>query len=128
MNKIMGILIDVNKNHMVKINIEDKLEEFYRILKCDAIDCVSRVINGVHVVIVCDDNGFYVEDAIPSMVGISSDNEVEEIIVGNVFICKSDDEGNFESLSYEDILKILLSKDFIREPNLNQQILVYRFE
>lgn len=43
---LIGVLVDVEKETVSKIEIKDELDEFYRILNCSCIDIVSRRIGG----------------------------------------------------------------------------------
>ena len=116
MNKINGLFVDVENKKMECITIDDKLEEYYRILKCRMIDCITRQVKGVRCIVVCDDCGRLKEEQIPSMIGISQKKRTcEEIIMGNIFVCKSDGNGNFVSLTDKEIKKILSSRTYIGE-------------
>lgn len=116
MNKITGLLVDVESKTMKRITVDDSREEYYRILKCGMIDCITRQVKGVRCVVVCDDCGRLKEEQIPSMIGISQKKRTcEEIIMGNIFVCKSDGNGNFVSLTDKEIKKILSSRTYIGE-------------
>lgn len=116
MNKITGLLVDVESKTMKRITVDDSREEYYRILKCGMIDCITRQVKGVRCVVVCDDCGRLKEEQIPSMIGISQEKRtLQEIIVGNIFVCKSDEDGNFVSLTDKEIKKILSSRTYIGE-------------
>ncbi len=128
MNKITGLLVDVENKKMNRITIEDDLEVFRRILKCKTIDCPTRRIKGVRVIVLCDDCGRLKEEQIPSMIGVSlKKRTLEEIIMGNIFICKADKEGNFASLSDREIKKILSSRTYVGELSDLQPVLVSNF-
>ena len=116
MNKITGLLVDVESKTMKRITVDDSREEYYRILKCGMIDCITRQVKGVRCVVVSDDCGRLKEEQIPSMIGISQEKRtLQEIIVGNIFVCKSDEDGNFVSLTDKEIKKILSSRTYIGE-------------
>ncbi len=106
--EIKGIFIDVENQEIKKLTIKNKLKEFYKILKCDSIECPTRSINGVKVIIVCDGEGALKEDNIPTIIGLSfKEHKFKEFIYGNVFICKFDGIDDFASLSENEINKIL---------------------
>ena len=104
--KIRGILLDVDtgdaRGHVEDIEIEDSLEEYYRILKCDTIDIVTRKIDGKTFNIVCDDNGLFKEN--PRVSAVNSHGE--PVLVGNLFICNNDGPV-LTSLSDDDVSHIL---------------------
>lgn len=108
---ITGILVDVEKKTVEKKTIENKLNEFYRILKCETIECPTRIIRGLRLIVVCDGEGLIKDKPqSPSIVGISKENgSIVEMIVGNVFLCKSNGIDDFESLSEYEIDRILTS-------------------
>lgn len=100
---IRGILIDKDNPRVEAVTIKDCLEEYYRVLDCDTIDCTHRVIGGVEYDLVCDDNGIACQ---PVPTAIDGDNKVA--LVGNLFIVLGNDEtGEWESLTDEDVENIL---------------------
>lgn len=102
MNKITGVLVDVINNEIKEVTIDNTIDEFYRILNCDSIDIVIRIINGVKVHIVCDDCGLLKEDPIASIIFFPND-----AIVGNIFICDFDGIEDLCSLSEDKIKRVL---------------------
>ncbi len=120
---IKGIFIDVEKQTIEPRTIKNDIHEFYSLLKCEAIDCPTRYISGVKVIIVCDDNGALKGDKIPSIIDFNKDDlfEIKEIIYGNVFICKFDGIDDFTSLSEDEILKILMSKNSVHNKMTKQR-------
>lgn len=109
---IKGLLIDVKTQTLQACLIDDSLDDYYKILNCGCIDCITRIINNKKYVIVCDDNALLKENQIPSLVTFKNDYIVE-VIYGNIFICKSNNNGNFVSLTKKEIEEILLSKGYI---------------
>lgn len=107
-NKITGVLVDVLKQEIKKVTIDNTLEELYRILDCDSIDIVERTINGVNVRIVCDDCGFLKIKPIISIAFFPN-----EVIVGNTFICDFDGVDDLCSLSEDNIKHVLNSQALI---------------
>lgn len=85
------------------IDIEDKLEVFYELIGCRCIDIVHRKIGNKYFDIICDDEGLFKGYAITSAV----DTEFRQMLVGNLIVSRSDDEGNLIDLSDEDIKQIL---------------------
>ena len=102
---IRGILIDVwNETAEVKTITAD-LDTYYAILNCSTITITSRRIgerSRKYYDIICDDEGLLVSPTKISALGGMNRPE----LVGNLFICSHDDEGNEKSLTAADIKKI----------------------
>lgn len=98
--KLRGILIDVENEEVKCIEIEDTLDEYYRILNCDTIDIVNRRIGRKRFEIICDDEGTF--KANPKISAI--DNFGTPQLVGNIFIVggEVDEDGNLTSLTKSD--------------------------
>lgn len=102
---LLGVLVDVEKETVSVVEIQDELDEFYRILNCDCIDIVVRRI-GRHKKfnIVCDDHGLYKDPQKISAI----DNMGQPQLVGNLFIVGGVDyEGNLISLDQTEAAYIL---------------------
>lgn len=83
--KIKAYLIDViNETHHV-VEIENKLEDYYRELHCDLIDIQCRKIGEKFFDVICDDEGLFKEPAKISAV----DNLGSPMFVGNLLIVNS---------------------------------------
>lgn len=100
---IRGVLVDKDSIVIEAVTIKDCLEEYYRILDCDLIDCTHRVIGGVVYDLVCDDNGLNVDKPIPTAI----DGNKEVALVGNLFIVRRLESGEWESLTDADVENIL---------------------
>ena len=122
---LKGVLVDVENNEIKKVEVKDSLHSFYKLLKCDTIDIVIRNINGVNVAIVCDDDGLFKSDQIPSVLTLHN-GEVVEQIVNNVLIfsADTDDDGNMLSLSDEEINQLLSKSMVFVQEHREQNILV----
>ena len=70
---------------------------------CDTIDIANREIGGCRVDIICDDNGLFAEEPIVT----AMDYLGRPMLVGNLFICSHDDEGNESSLSQHEIICVM---------------------
>lgn len=101
--KIKGILINEKERKVEIKEIEDKLEAYYDILKCDCIDICHRLIGGKWFTIVCDDEGLL--DASNSISAF--DHRNLSLLVGNLFICLDGNDSNLHSLDEEDFNLIL---------------------
>ena len=64
------------------VDIEGKLEDFYRLLDCSCIEMPSRLVGGKWFDIVCDEEGLFVSGNIPTCVNTS----FEESIFGNTLL------------------------------------------
>lgn len=108
--KLKGILVDVEKGKTEKVEIENKINEFYRLLKCRTIECPMRFLSDQKVVIICDEEGMFngKPSFPPAVIGIKKTNgKILEQIFGNVFICKFNGVDDFASLSEEEIDRIM---------------------
>lgn len=86
------------------LDINDKLQEFYRLIKCDTIDIVRRKIGDSYYDVICDDEGLFVENPKISMI----DNLGKPMLVGNIIICDADeDTGELEGLTDEQIAGVM---------------------
>jgi len=88
--KIKGVLIDVKNGVAKPCEIDNKLDEFYKVLDCQLIDIVNRNIEGKPFTIICDDEGLLKERPIVSAV----DKEDKPMLVGNLFICSAENCGS----------------------------------
>ena len=100
--KIKGVLLDVEKNTVEKVEFEPTLENYYKMLNCDMIEIATRKIgvkNGRVFAIVCDEEGALKEDP-----KISAINDIgEAMLVGSLLIVgEADDDGNETSITDSD--------------------------
>ena len=106
MNKVTGVLIDVkNRTTVVHTVNSGSLEEYYDILNCTTFDIASRRIGGSYYDIYCDDEGLL--KCSPVVSAVSEDRE--PMLVGNLFVTKTNDEGETISLTAEEISEVLNS-------------------
>lgn len=105
--KIKGFLIDVyNKKQATEIEFEDTLDNIYKILDVQTIDVACIEVGGHRYDFIVDDEGCFRNSAIPSVF----DNAGNALLVENVLVVNSNNEGDFTSLTDEQIesLKIHL--------------------
>ena len=96
MNKIKGILIDVENEKVKCIEIENELDAYYEVLNCDNIDIVSRKIGRKRFEIICDDEGTFKEN--PKISAIGNLGQIQ--FVGNIFIVSGHvDNGDLTGLT-----------------------------
>lgn len=99
-----ALLIDTEtrKATAVEIGDENRLEQYYDLLKCSLIDITSRKIGGKYYDIIVDDEGLFAEKPVVSAL----DPEGQPALVGNLLICNYDGDGGETSLTDEDIARI----------------------
>lgn len=131
MTKITGILIDVQKQTIARRMIEcdnDSNQAFYELLNCRTISCPTRMIEGVKVIVVCDDEGLLKDDPIPAIIGISSETgRIVDIIAGSVFLCKFDGVDDITSLSEKEIERILSAVHVVSDGKETFRVLFSQF-
>ena len=100
---IKGILLDTTKNTIQEYDLNYKsYKDFYPILDCDCFDIATRKFGNHYIDIFCDDEGL-LKVGLPMAVSTSAEGKVVEQIVGNVFLCGHDEEGDSISLTKEEI-------------------------
>ena len=107
MKTLKGVLVNTKDNTIKECTLEynDFLPSIYGLLDCDTIDIVARRFGNQTYSIVCDDEGLFKEKVIPAVITFH-DGQVVEQLVGNVFICSQDDEGELASLTHEQVEEI----------------------
>lgn len=94
---LRGVLIDVEKETYGIVEIEDELDEYYRILNCSCIDITVRSIgSNKKFIIVCDDEALCKAD--PKISAVDYFGQTQ--LCGNLFIvsCEIENE-NLVSLT-----------------------------
>lgn len=96
---IRGFLIDVYGDRGCnELVFHDTLENIYKILDVETSDVAVRKIGNFTYDIICDDEGL-LKDSLPS--AVTEKDEVQ--LVGNLLLVNHDEEGNFTSLTDEQI-------------------------
>lgn len=102
--KLFGVLLDVKEAKAERIEIEDELQEFYRVIGCDWIDITQRRIGGKPFSIVCDDEGLFVDNPKISAIDLIGN----PMLVGNLLILSANNtDGELESLTEAEAAHIL---------------------
>lgn len=102
--KLIAVLVDVEKGTWGIIEVENELDAFYKALGCRCIDITVRRIGNKIVEIICDDEGLLVDS--PKISAISNLGEAQ--LAGNLLIVgRADSEGNLTSLSADDACYII---------------------
>lgn len=123
MKVIKGIFYNPNLEGSTPVELDFECENYknyYELLDCSTFDIQSRKIGGKYFDIYCDDEGKFKENA-TAIVTLDNHNNAIEEIVGSVFICQSNDEGETVSITSEDA-KLILKHVFDLE-NENKIIL-----
>ena len=104
--------------------IEDELSAYYSLLGCSYIEAPQRLVGGVPVLIICDEEA-RLKDPLPEETAIGTNcfgGHVCESILGNCFLCASDGE-NFASLDETQIKAI--KANLIEDSDTGRKILLY---
>lgn len=96
---VKGFLIDVYGDRGCnELVFHDTLENIYKILDVETIDVAVRKIGNFTYDIICDDEGL-LKDSLPS--AVTDKDEVQ--LVGNLLLVNHNEEGDFTSLTDEQI-------------------------
>lgn len=107
------ILLNVEKETVKIIEVENNLEAYYKALNCDLIEIFERKIGGKWFDVMCDEEGTFKEP-----VKISAINDMgEPMFVGNLMFFHNDGEGNLVGLADDDIEHI---KHYIQKMYTNK--------
>lgn len=108
---IKGVFFDPDKQiaTVESVSHED-YRDFLRLIECDTMDIATRKFGEHWLDVVCDDDGL-LRDPLPrpSIATFDGKGRLVETIVGKVFVCKSDDEGESVSLAEDEINAVLRS-------------------
>lgn len=97
--KLRGVLVDTETATIKIVTVEDNLRAFYEALHCDCIDIVSRVIAGIPVDIICDDEALLKNT---QLLSAATPGRSTDYIYGSILVVgRADEEGNLTSLSPE---------------------------
>ena len=95
-----GFVVDVYKQRNARVvEFIDNLDNLYELTDCSCIDVAYRKVGKYFYDIVCDDEGLYRADRIPS----AFNHKGEPMLVGNLLFLNHDEEGEFTSLTDEQI-------------------------
>ena len=91
-----AVLLDVVRKECREIDIQDRLEDYYKVLDCNLIEVAERKVNGVWFDIMCDEEGLLKGEPMVSAV----DGEYHPMLVGNLLFLHSDpNTGEFVGIS-----------------------------
>ena len=99
---VKGFLIDIENSNPYIAEIDGSNESYHQILKCDIFTIATRRIGENYYDIYCDDEGLMKSKYFVS--AMSSEHEI--MLVGNLFVVKSNDEGKAISLTDEEIEEV----------------------
>lgn len=97
------LLLDTEKTTPQIIDTEGGLASWYKLLKCDRIDIQSLQVTGQYYDFICDDEALFKERAKPTALN----QDKEPVLVGNIIICRADEEGHEATLTDADIKELL---------------------
>ena len=115
MEKIVGVLVtkdDIGFSANRFVLDYHNYKSMYPILNCETFGIPTRFINGKPYDIYLDDEGLLKGRPVNA-----ASTDGVEILVGNLFFCKHDDEGHIASLSEDDVKNILSAISFDEEDN-----------
>ena len=98
------------------VDVEDKLEVFYKLLGCDLITVAERQIGENHYDIIVDDEGLFVENPKVS----AANKKGEPQLVGNLLVVKHDGRGNFKGLTDEQAKEVLKAVRYVHAANYDE--------
>ena len=108
------VFIDSKEEQIKEIEIEDKLEEYYKHIGCELIETVYTTINEKPVVIICDEEAA-LKDEVCKEGFILPDNG---FIIGNAIIVGSKEDYFTDSLvSVEEVQKEIIWAETIKAPS-----------
>lgn len=99
---VRGFLIDVENSNPYIAEIDGTLNSIYQILKCDTFNIATRRIGENYYDIYCDDEGLL--KCNPVVSAMFSNHQ--PMLVGNLFVTKTNDEGETISLTDEEIEEV----------------------
>ena len=105
MREIVGVLAtpyEKPKRYVLKLN---DYKDFYPMLDCECFEIVRRKFGRNYYDVYCDDEGLLL-DKDPAIYTFHEDM-VCEVIVGNCFVCKHDEEGETISLTEDEVEEVL---------------------
>lgn len=95
------VFIDSEKEQVKEIEIEDKLEEYYKHIDCDLIETVYTTINGKPVVIICDEEAALKDEVCKEGFILMMDGR---FIIGNAIIVGPEEDYFIDSpVSVEEV-------------------------
>lgn len=103
-NSFKPIILDIDPS-----DSHDVLPTYYRLTECDRIDIASRIVGGVNVSIVVDDEGLYKDETFPTVLTFADDGTVVEVLVGSSLIVKYVDD-EVSSLTDDEVKSIMATK------------------
>lgn len=102
--KLYGVLLDVQNEKFEAIEIDDTLDELYRVCNCTCIDMPIRTIGNKKFTCIVDDEGL-LNDA-PKISAINNLGNV--MLVGNIFIVSAENvDGELVSLTETEAVYVM---------------------
>ena len=103
--KLVGVLaVPFAEPRRFAFNL-DSYRDFYPVIDCEHFDVVVRKFGKHYYDIYCDDVGLLLQKP-PAIFTFDNDVAVE-LICGNCFVCKHDDNGDTISLTEDEVNEVL---------------------
>lgn len=96
------LLIDTNELEPKIVKTNGRLKDWYRLIGCELIDIVSFELEGHIYDAIFDDEGLFAKDFKVTAI----DKSGNPVLLGNIVICRCDENGCEISLSNKDINRI----------------------
>lgn len=96
---MLGFWIDTESNEGKVVETSGNLKDLYKMCRCDCIDIAVIDVCGVAFDFIVDDEGLLKDNPKASVF----DSNGKAMLVGDVVVLKSDDEGDFVGLTESDI-------------------------
>lgn len=106
MQKLRTILFTGNEIPKPLTIEHEDYRDLAKAIGCDTIDVVSVKVNGIDYDLVVNDNGLYESETVTAIWG-GENHAVYQTIKGPCIVLKSNEDGDFESLSFVDALNII---------------------
>ena len=97
------LLLDTMATAPQVLEVEEGLETWYRLIRCDLIDITMRDVAGRQFDIIADDEGLLKAGAKVTAI----DGSGKPQLVGNLVFCHHDNEGGLTGLSDSDIAHLM---------------------
>ena len=110
-----AIFIDSREEQVKEIEIEDKLEEYYKYIGCDLIETVYTTINKKPIVIICDEEAALKDEVCKEGFILMMDGK---FIIGNAIIVGPKEDYFIDSpVSVEEVQQEIIWAEAIQAPS-----------
>lgn len=117
---IKGVLVTTT-GEIKTVELDGSLDGYYEALECDIIDCTVRRIGKKEYDIICDDEGLFKDKPVVTAITKS----YQPALVGNLFICNNDGEGEWTSLTDDEIAEIQMNTVTVFDGKIREAVMVW---